>query len=320
MSKYSENIPPSLIGAIGWFYDEIPENATVLDVGCSTGYYGAYVKEYKHCKVFGIEVSNDKIEAAKVLDGVYSFDLDGEWPKSVYERVYDVVFLGDVIEHLKDPGAALQKILPLLSPSGSVFISTPNIAHISTRLELLGGGFEYESMGILDNTHLKYFTLNSLTNIVHNAGYEIIRIDSSESDYPREVIESILTKYGLKASKPFWEMVKDPTARAFQYKFVLKASKGSGKHISAPSPAQKPEQYKATFIQEIQNQSATLKKDFNDARELIQDQTKLIHELKLEVEKRGGIIEEITGSKAYKLSQKIQHAKQATRKIVKNNL
>jgi SAM-dependent methyltransferase len=297
MSKYSNNIPPSLIAAIGWFYDDIPEGSTVLDFGCSTGYYGEYIKKNKNAAVYGVEISEDRFEAAKILDGVYSFDLDGEWPPEVYERKYDVIFYGDVIEHLKDPEEALRKAKKLLTPNGKVFVSTPNIAHTSIRLELLGGNFEYESMGILDNTHLKYFTLSSLTKLVINAGYSIDRIDYSISDYPKEIVQELLNKYGLKAGSKFWEMLRQPTARAFQHKFVLSPLKPGVKKAKIPTPAVKPEEYKADYIRNLLN-------EINSLREASEAQSK-------EITKVSNTLSTVTNSKAYKLAQKMQRAKGA---------
>ena len=311
MSKYSENIPPSIIGAIGWFYDEIPQNAVVLDVGCSTGYYGSYIKENKNAKVYGVEVSDDKKEAEKILDGVYSFDLDGDWPAAIYDRKYDVIFLGDVIEHLKDPGKTLEKLRSIVAPKGRVYISTPNIAHQSIRLELLGGSFEYESMGILDNTHLKYFTLNSLTNIITNAGYDLVRIDSSESDYPREVTESILEKYGLKPNEKFWKLMSEPTARAFQYKMVLAVS-SKGRKKPVPAPTQKPEQYKKDFI-------ANLEAEIIAEREKNKDLSKAFDKVRKENARMGKTLYDITHSKTYKLAQKLQGTKASLTGIVRKS-
>lgn len=311
MSKYSENIPPSIIGAIGWFYDDIPKNAVVLDVGCSTGYYGSYIKKHKNAKVYGIEVSDDKNEAMKVLDGVYSFDLDGEWPKGVHDQKYDVIFLGDVIEHLKDPGKTLEKLRSLLAPEGRVYISTPNIAHLSIRLELLGGSFEYESMGILDNTHLKYFTLNSLTNIVTGAGYDLIRIDSSESDYPQEVTKSILEQYGLTPNAKFWKLMADPTARAFQYKLVLAVS-SKGKSKPLPAPTQKPEQYKRNFI-------ANLEAEIEAQKQKNTELSKEFDKVRKENAKIGKTLYDVTHSKTYKLALKLQGTKASITGIVRKS-
>jgi len=302
MSKYSKNIPPSIIGAIGWFYDDLDEGISLLDFGCSTGYYGAYIKEHKKATVYGVEISEDKKEAAKVLDGVYSFDLDGEWPEEVYERKYDAVFFGDVIEHLKDPERALRLTRKLLNKNGRVYVSTPNIAHISIRLELLGGNFEYESMGILDNTHLKYFTYDSLTKICVAAGYDIMRIDSSISDYPKEVIESYLEKYGLKPSKKFWEVVNDPKARTFQYKLVLSPAKKTTK-TRVPDPIKKPEQYKKDFIQNLYDALEKSQKEAIQSKAIAEEQEKNNKKLL-------AAIEDIRNSQTFKLAKGLSGMKQ----------
>jgi SAM-dependent methyltransferase len=221
MSKYSDNMPPDLKDAIGWMFEHVKEDKVFLDFGCSTGYFGSLIKKAKNNKVFGVEISDDAKEARKVLDGVYVFDIDGEWPKEIFRRKYDYLFFGDIIEHLKDPQEALKKARGLLKDDGLVFISTPNVAHISVRLELMSGNFEYEPMGILDTTHLKYFTKKSLTKLVKAAGYTISSIDFSANDYPDKIIEDLLAKSGLKATEKFWKMVNTPEARAFQYKLIL---------------------------------------------------------------------------------------------------
>lgn len=249
MSKYSENIPAEIENTIGWFIKDIKPNSAVLDVGCSTGYYGSYIKTTRGAKVYGVEPSADREEARKVLDGLYSFDLDGEWPESINERLYDVIFLGDVIEHLKDPKRTLIKLKKILKQDGRIFISTPNIAHLSIRLELMGGNFEYESMGILDSTHLKYFTLRSLKDLVGKAGFDIAKIDSSENDFPKEITQDILKNYGLEPNQKFWKLANSPEARAVQYKLVLiktKKTKQLKKDIVLPPV--KPFQYKENFI------------------------------------------------------------------------
>ncbi|MHB1864854.1 MAG: class I SAM-dependent methyltransferase [Candidatus Saccharimonadales bacterium] len=308
MSKYSENIPDSILGSIGWFIDDIPQNSIVLDVGCSTGYFGSYIKKHKNSIVYGIEISDDRYKAEKVLDKVYSFDLDSEWPKEVYEQKYDVIFLGDVIEHLKDPKKFLIKLHDLINKDGRVYISTPNVAHISTRLELLGGNFEYEDLGILDSTHLKYFTLNSLTNLIHEAGFEIIRMDSSENDYPREVIQKILKSYGLKANNKFWEMIAEPTARAYQFKLVLKVgAQSTARIIKLPK---KPEQYKTDFLDIINKQLEQYKTEADDIKKKYVD----LYDDYIDV---SNTLSKLVNSKAYKISKKMQKIKNKTTEVLR---
>lgn len=270
MSKYSENMPPSLKGAVEWLYDDIKPNTTLLDFGCATGYFGKFLKDNKNCTVFGLEISEDLEEAKKVLDGVYSFDLDGDWPEEIYERKYDYLFYGDVLEHLKYPTEVLKKSKKLLKPEGKIFVSTPNIAHISTRLELMGGNFEYESMGILDSTHLKYFTLNSFSKVAEDAGYRITRVDSSTNDYPKEIVQDMLQKLGLSANEKFWKMASSPEARIYQFKMVLEIGSASKDMKFVPKPIKKPEQYREDTIQDFRNQIEALKKHADEQKKIIE--------------------------------------------------
>jgi len=301
MSKYSENMPPDLKDAIGWMFDYIEKNRIFLDFGCSTGYFGSLIKKAKNNKVFGVEISNDANEARKVLDGVYVFDIDSEWPKEVYEQKYDYLFFGDIIEHLKDPQKALEKARALLKEGGLVFISTPNIAHISVRLELLGGNFDYEPMGILDNTHLKYFTKESLTKLVQEAGYNIHSIDFSANDYPDKTIESMLIKNGLQPTEKFWKMVNTPEARAFQYKFVLepKATKNTRTQLAPKikNPSEKPEVIRNAAMDDLEKKVENLRTHAEEQAKIIEH-----HEGENRVLKQK--IQRIESSKTYKAAKK----------------
>jgi 2-polyprenyl-3-methyl-5-hydroxy-6-metoxy-1,4-benzoquinol methylase len=243
MSKYSKIAPKDvekLKEYLGNLYSHISDGDDVLDFGCSTGYFGELLIRTKGCRVNGVEIDpEDLAKARTVLDKVYSYDLDGDWPDEVYEKKYDVLFFGDVIEHLKFPEETLKKSKALLKPGGRILISTPNIAHISTRLELLAGDFNYESTGILDNTHLRLFTLDTLKKLAAETGYEIVDIDYSLVDFSPAVIKRLLSKLGLSASTLFWEIVNSPEARAYQYKLVFEPLK-QGQKIKKLRAPKKP--------------------------------------------------------------------------------
>lgn len=310
MSKYSNNMPADLQAAIGWLYDYIKPGSKFLDFGCATGYFGSIIKKDKKCTVDGVEISSDIVEARKVLDTVYSFDIDGEWPEELLKKKYDYIFFGDVIEHLKDPTEALKKTMKILNKNGMVFVSTPNVAHISTRLELLQGNFEYESMGILDSTHLKYFTYRSLTQIVHDAGFSIHAMDYTMNDYPQDVIEKILRKVGLSPNKKFWEMVDSKEARTYQFKFVLvkksHATKKKDKTIIQPLP-EKPEQFREGIIKSYENELSALKDHADEQAKIIQhlsNQEKALREENIQLK--------------HKIYSSISHkTKRAARKILR---
>jgi SAM-dependent methyltransferase len=230
MSKYSKvrkNSSTSLKDTLGKVYSYIPNSPLVLDVGCSTGYFGELLIDDKKATVDGIELdSNDAAKARKVLNQVYSLDLEyDEWPKELLSTRYDVVFFGDILEHLKDPGKVLEKFSKLLKRSGIVIISIPNIAHASVRFDLLAGNFDYEELGILDNTHLKYFTFSSFTRLLGESGYKLIDYDQSTVAMPRDTAEKILDNLGLVANEKFYDRMLQPDATAFQYKIVAKVGK-----------------------------------------------------------------------------------------------
>lgn len=270
MSKYSENMPPDLKAAIGWMYSHVKSGSVFLDFGCSSGYFGALIKQAKNARVYGVEISEDAKEAQKVLDGVYSFDLDGPWPKAIYERKYDYAFFGDVLEHLKYPDKALENTKKLLKPCGRVFVSIPNIAHMSVRLELLAGNFEYEPTRLLDNTHLKYFTLKSFTALAQSAGYKVTPVDYSLVDYPKEVIEKWLKHAGLVPTVKFWRLADKIEARVFQYKFILEPLTAKARPAKELKKPPKPEQEREAYTDDLKNQVEVLQKHAKEQAKIIE--------------------------------------------------
>jgi SAM-dependent methyltransferase len=148
----------------------------VLDVGCSSGYLARPLRE-AGARVVGIELDPAAAAEARsvceavVVGDVESVDLPFE-PAS-----FDVVLCGDVVEHLRDPGAALARLRPFLRPGGRLVLTTPNVANWAIRLSLLAGRWRYTDRGILDRTHTHLFTRNTLTETVTQAGYRVVALD-----------------------------------------------------------------------------------------------------------------------------------------------
>ena len=177
-------------------YNYIEPNTKVLDVGCTDGLLGRYLKKNKSCHVTGVDFNKDAIALAKkVLDRAEVLDVCSQDAfKDFKNENYDYIIFADVLEHLADPLPVLIEAKKLLSPTGNIIISVPNVAHGSIRLSILNGQFDYTEEGLLDRTHLRFFTYKSLMKFAGNAGLfpvEVERTYSGVSDYNRSVGETI---------------------------------------------------------------------------------------------------------------------------------
>lgn len=161
-----------------WLVDQVPAGSTVLDCGCAGGYIAEALVREKGCTVDGVEVSDDAAAtAAGVCRSVFVGSLeDASFVSTLTER-YDRVLFGDVLEHLSDPIATLRTIRPLLADGGRVLASIPNVAYWSLRLQLLAGRFEYRDSGLMDRTHLRFYTYRGARRMVEAADYRVTRQD-----------------------------------------------------------------------------------------------------------------------------------------------
>ena len=143
----------------------------ILDVGTAGGYLGKVWTAKGHC-VTGIEF--DPVTAEKSRPYYSSFQIANvETFAFPYCREFDYIVFADVLEHLRDPAAVLRRCLPALKESGKIIISVPNVANWIIRLSLLFGKFDYMNRGILDRTHLRFFTLRSLKELMGEVGCDI---------------------------------------------------------------------------------------------------------------------------------------------------
>lgn len=195
----------------------IPEGARVLDVGCSSGNFGKILHERKKCVVDGIEVDEaDAQLAMRQLNNIWVLDIERE-DLSLVAGGYDIIYFGDVLEHLVDPVAVLRRVKRLLKKGGAVVFSIPNMAHAEVRLQLLKGDFDHTETGLLDKTHLHFYSLGEIQRVFMDAGYEIKKIDFIKKDLPNEVVEVYLNKIGLSGSDAFYRLMHSVEAAAFQF-------------------------------------------------------------------------------------------------------
>ncbi|WP_020396500.1 class I SAM-dependent methyltransferase [Thiolinea disciformis] len=197
----------------------IPRYAQVLELGCGDGTMSRLMKEQCQAKVFGVEKDAELADQAKrYCDYVFTEDLDD--PHSLdalqFEK-FDVITLVDVLEHLKHPQSLLERLKPFLMDESVILLSVPNVAHVSVRLELLTGDFRYEDAGILDSTHLKFFTLKTLKSLVERSGFSLNEVDYTWHDIPDTVISRYLRQVGVDATPRILDYFHKPDAVAYQF-------------------------------------------------------------------------------------------------------
>ncbi|MGC5342122.1 methyltransferase domain-containing protein [Streptomyces sp. DT24] len=152
----------------------------VLDLGCSGGLFARRLEALGH-EVTGV----DHVEVPGVRANCTRFHL-ADLEKGLPEEIgtgYDYVVAGDVIEHLSRPGRVLTDIAAVLRPGGRVLLSVPNFSHWYARLRVALGAFDYDRRGILDETHLRFFTRASLRRTVRSAGYDILDLTSTGAPF-----------------------------------------------------------------------------------------------------------------------------------------
>ena len=152
-----------------------PFSESVLEIGCGTGATLVWLKTSGRCRfTTGIELVAQQAEsAAKVVDKVIQGSIEtvdlASWP----ER-FDLILCLDVLEHLNDPWELIERLGRLLKPGGRLVASIPNIRHISVLVPLLfQGEWTYKERGILDKTHLRFFTKKSAIQLVTGSGLKL---------------------------------------------------------------------------------------------------------------------------------------------------
>lgn len=158
-------------------------DCSVLSLGCASGNLEEVLEKYHACKVFGLDNSANAInETKKLITSAAIIDLEMENITDVVcGKKFDIVLLADVLEHLRNPIDILKQCQEILLPEGRIIVSIPNIANWSVRFSLLCGQFEYSDTGILDRTHIKFYTLKTAKELLHKSGFCIIAEQYSTS-------------------------------------------------------------------------------------------------------------------------------------------
>ena len=197
-------------------YSYIVPESTVLDIGSACGDFGALIKKEKNCNVFGMEYDAQSIKIAQKLNVYQQLDqidlnVFDENDYKEYFDFFDSIVLLDILEHLLDPEKVLISLKKFLKEDGYFVISLPNIAFFDIKVSLLEDDFTYTDTGILDRTHIKFFTYKTIITFMASLNLKIndckvvVNDLTLENKLPRNVKKFI---------------VKDP--HSFVYQYVMK--------------------------------------------------------------------------------------------------
>jgi glycosyltransferase involved in cell wall biosynthesis len=189
----------------------------VLDLGCSGGRLSERIRQFGH-KVVGV----DSIEIAGVRDRVDDFflgDLEDGLPEAAGGD-FDVVIAADVIEHVRYPERLLRQMAEVLSPTGQIVISTPNFGHWYSRGRVALGAFDYDRRGILDETHLRFFSRKSLRRTIGAAGLDLLQLEYT--GLPLEVLTRDDDNWKSRGARSVDRRLVRLRPTVFGYQFVAR--------------------------------------------------------------------------------------------------
>ena len=208
----------------------VSPNTEVLETACAHGRMTRYLKESLNCRVTIVEYDAEAGAAAAPFAadarhiGPVQGDLErGPWYDDLRRegRTFDYIVMADILEHLHDPAKVLAQAADLLKPGGSMWISIPNFTHNAVLIELLNGRFEYRKIGLLDNTHLRFFSAGSLEAMVRGAGLKVVRradpvlavkrteLKNSYRDVPWPVALYLKRRRGGEIYQFVWELKRE---------------------------------------------------------------------------------------------------------------
>lgn len=173
-SSYDRKPGHYFAGARKRFVDELPENKNgrLLEIGCGNGDTAAYALACRKCGwCAGVELCPEPAaEAATKLNEVIVGDIE-EIELPYADEHFNAVIISEVLEHLLDPWSVLRKVYRVLKPDGLVLSGSPNVSHYSVLISLLRGRWDYEPVGIMDRTHLRWFTPATYREMFEECGF-----------------------------------------------------------------------------------------------------------------------------------------------------
>ncbi len=184
----------------------VDRRSRVLEIGCATGYMTKHLRDELGCSVTAVEI--DPAQAAQAEPYADRLIVGDIADAAMWDRIegeFDFAIFADVLEHLSDPWEALRRTRGVLAEGGAILASIPNVAYHKVRKQLLLGGFDYTHFGILDSSHLRFFTAKTARALFESNGYRV---------------EKMLGTFRGRVDRALGRLAPN----AFTYQFIIKAA------------------------------------------------------------------------------------------------
>ncbi len=221
----------------------VPESAMkILEIGCGAGSTGKLLKEQnKGREVVGVEFNKEAAKSASgVLDKVFTGDIEKltlPYPK----RYFDAIIYADVLEHLNNPEALLKKHKQLLKDDGLMVMSIPNVQHFTVINQLMAGRWTYTDEGLLDRTHLRFFTLYEIRQMLERLGLSNYEVHSKTVDNHYKEGASGTLRIGRWQVGPLNE---DEMLGFFAFQYIIRAARKVGETVNDKPDIANPSRFK----------------------------------------------------------------------------
>ncbi|HSQ73369.1 MAG TPA: class I SAM-dependent methyltransferase, partial [Rubrivivax sp.] len=259
---YRREIDPQVRTSLSVLAALVAPGSRVLDLGTGSGALGRHLREASGCSVDGVTLSADEQAAARPwYDRIEVLDLEHpSWPQRFADRRYDVIVCADVLEHLREPERVLQACRTLLRPDGWLLVSIPNVAYAGMTVALMHGDWTYGPEGLLDRTHLRFYTRRSFTRLLEAEGWRVERVEPIDHSWyytefwtPFDQLPPAVARY----------LLAQPDASAYQLVFAARPAAAAPDKLAAAVPAPDPTVSVAVYTATLYAGGADLSRSVN---------------------------------------------------------
>jgi 2-polyprenyl-3-methyl-5-hydroxy-6-metoxy-1,4-benzoquinol methylase len=219
--KYDFTLDMESVNSLSMILKRIKKESLILEFGPANGRMTKYMKETLGCKIYAVELDEKSANDTRIYcEEILTGDIEQyKWLELYKDIKFDYIIFADVLEHLYWPEKVLNSSKKLLESDGSILISIPNISHNSILIELFNDRFTYHDTGLLDNTHIRFYTKKSFKNVLKKLNFTVLY---EETVYCEPKKSEFMVDYNNIPNALATLLKQRPEGEAYQYIYELK--------------------------------------------------------------------------------------------------